>query len=302
MPTREQFLSDIRGDNVEQRFAAWRSAAEMDASILSELGKIAATASSPGVAKAAREAMQTLVNSVGKEPGPKRAEVVRELLALASGDAPVPLRGLALRLLSLIAGEDSVPAVAKWLTHADLGEEAVFCLERIPGAASLQAISSAYRNVNDSFKPRILAALGHRGAAEAVAICVEAMRSPNREIALAAAKAYGRIGKKSTAAVRWPDSTPLSEWQKIEHADSLLRFADAQREEGNNAEAMRLYKQALARPEPHLQSAAVIGIARIGTGEAAAAVFPLLQSKNRRVRITAEKAWNGMARSAAAKA
>jgi HEAT repeat protein len=302
MPTREQFLSDIRGDNVDQRFAAWRSAAEMEASILSELGKVAATASSPGVAKAAREAIQTLVHSVGKEPSPKRVEVVRELLALASGDAPVPLRGLALRLLSLVAGEDSVPAIAKWLTHADLGEEAVFCLERIPGAASLQAMSSAYRNVNDSFKPRILAALGHRRAAEAVAICVEAMRSANREIALAAAKAYGRIGKKSTAAVRWPDPTPLSEWHKIEHADSLLRFADAQREEGNNAEAMRLYKQALGRPEPHLQCAAVIGIARIGTAEAAAAIFPLLQSKNRRVRITAEKAWSGMARSAAAKA
>ncbi len=302
MPSKEQFLTDIRSDNVEQRFAAWRSAAEMEANIIPDLGKIAATASSPGVAKAAREAMQTLVNSLGKEPSPKRAEAVRELLALASGHAPVPLRGLAFRLLSLIAGEDSVPAIAKWLTHAELGEEAAFCLERIPGASAIQALTAAYRNVNDSFKPRILAALGHRRAAEAAPICVEAMRSPNRDIALAAAKAYARIGKKSAVAVRWPDPAPLPEWQKLEHADSLLRFADAQREEGNHAEAMRLYKQMLTRPEPHLQCAAVIGIARIGTGEAAAAIFPMLQSKNRRVRITAEKAWNGMARSAAAKA
>jgi hypothetical protein len=77
--------------------------------------------------------------------------------------------------------------------------------------------------------------------------------------------------------------------------DSTLRYADLQAKEGDAAEALRLYKIALDRPEPHWQCAAVIGLARMNTPDAALAIFPKLKSDNRTVRITAENAWKRMA-------
>lgn len=295
----EKFLSDIRSDNADVRFAAWRSAGELDPQVIPALGKLAAS-ENPGVAKAAREALSTIVHSVGRQTGAsRRAAVVKGLLELTGGEYPPPVRGSAFRLLSLVAGEDSVPAISKSIQQADLREEVVFCLERIPGAAALRVLQASYREAGDDFKPRILAALGHRRSEEAVGLCLEAMRSSNKEIAVAAVKAFGRIGKKPGGTLRFPDSSGLSDWQKIDHMDSVLRYADAQVKQGNHAEAMKYYRVALDRPEEHWQCAAIIGISRMGTAEAASTIFPKLSSSNRVVRITASNAWKGIASSAA---
>jgi HEAT repeat protein len=287
MPTKEQFLSDIQSDSPDTRFAAWRAAGEVDPEVIPELGRLAAS-ERPGVAKAAREALQTLVHA-------RQGAVAKQVLTLTGTAYTLPVRALAFRLLSLIGGEDAVPAVARFLRDTELREEAVFCLERIPGAVSIKALAGAYKDVPDDFKPRILAALGHRRAAEALPLVTEALRSPNPEIALAAVKAYGRIGKKPASPPRLPDPASLGEWEKIEHMDSLLRWADVQVREGNHADAMKIYQTALARPEEHWQCAALIGIAKMGTAEAATAIFPKLKSLHPKVRITARQAWQSLA-------
>ena len=295
MADKEKFLSGIASQDADTRFAAWRQAGEVSADVIPQLGKLA-DSSNPGVAKAAREALTTMTHSVGKDPAaPNRPAVVQGLLGLTSAAYAAPVRAHAYRLLSGIAGEDSVPAIAKGLADAELREEAVFCLERIPGPAANKALAAAHKDARDDFRPRILAALGHRRAEEGVPLCVEAMRNSNRDLALAGLKAWGRIGKRAASMPRTPDTAGLSDFQKVEHMDSLLRYADAQVKQGNPGEAMRLYKTALDRPEEHWQCAAIIGIAKIGTPEAAVAIFPKLKSPDRKVRITARKAWDGMA-------
>ncbi len=295
MATEKEFLEAIQSDDADVRFAAWREAGEQPASVIGELGKIAAS-DNPGVVKAAREALTTMTHSVGKETGgAKRGAVVKGLLSLTESGA-MPVRALAYRLLSNIAGEDSVAAIAKQIGNADLREEVVYCLERIPGNVPIRALVDAYPNAADEFKPRILMALGHRRAGEAVALCVEAMSSANKEISMAGAKAFGRIGKKPATAPPHPDEAGLSDWQKVDLMDSMLRYADGQVEEGNAADAMHVYEAALNHAEEHFQCAAIIGIAKIGTPEAAAAIFPKLESDNSTVRITASKAWRGMAK------
>jgi HEAT repeat protein len=204
-------------------------------------------------------------------------------VATASSYA-TPVRAQALRLVSLIGSDDVIPPLLKLFASPELREEAIYAVERIPGAAASKAIASAYASAPDDFKPRILAALGHRRAAEGVPLAAAAMKSANKEIASAGAKAYGRIGK-ATAGVR----LPAGEW------DSRLRYADAQVATGNHAEAMPHYKAALEAPEEHLQCAAIVGIARMDTAEGASTIFPKLKSSNRNVRITAEQAWKRMA-------
>jgi len=201
----------------------------------------------------------------------------------------------ALRLLSVVAGEREVPWIARMFADATLREEAVYAIERIPGEASNGALVAAYKTAPDDFKPRILAALGHRRAGSAVELCAEAARSPNKQIAAAGVRAFGRIGRRAAGAIRTPDEKTLSDWERVDQIDSLLRYADAQVKDGNAAEAMRVYRTALDRPEEHWQCAAIIGIAKIGTAEAAAAILPKMKSGNRNVRITASNAWKRMA-------
>jgi hypothetical protein len=295
MPDDQKFLADIQSDNADTRFAAWRAAGSVSAAVIPQLGRLAAN-EKPGVARAAREALTTMAHAVGKDlQDKKRPEVVKGLLELTGSGYALPARVLALRLLSGIAGEDSVPAIAKWIQTPELFEEAVYCLERIPGEASVKALMAAYPAARDEFKPRLLAALGHLRARAAAGLCAEAMKSSNLEIAVAGVKAYGRIGVKAAPPPKYPEPKTLSEWQRIEEMDSLLRYADAQVEAGNAADAMAIYKTALAREEEHWQCAAVIGLAKIGTPEAAAAILPKTKSTNRTVRITAANAWKSMA-------
>jgi HEAT repeat protein len=197
-----------------------------------------------------------------------------------------------LRLLSNIADEDSVPAIATYLTSPELREEAVFALERIPGHASVPAIMTAYKSAPAEFKPRLLAALGHRKAQEAGPLVAEAMRSSDKDIAFAATRAYGRIGAK-------PAVTPAPEtftgWQRNEYMDSMLRYAEAMLKQGNSADAISIYKTALASPEEHWQCAAIIGLAKVGNAEATAAILPKLKSDRPKVRIAAQQAWRRIA-------
>ncbi|MCC7175838.1 MAG: hypothetical protein IT159_11640 [Bryobacterales bacterium] len=295
----QQFLTDIQSDNADVRFAAWRRAGEVSPAVIPQLGKQAG-AGDPGKAKAAREALTTMTHSVGKDPAsPNRAAVVKGLLELAGPGSPNPVRVHAIRMLSNIAPEDAAPAVAAWIQTPELAEEVTFCLERMPGNAPIKSLLAAYKNVKDEFKPRILAALGHRRAKEGVSLCVEAMRSPNRDIAVAAVKAFGRIGVKPAAAPKYPDTKGMTEWQRIDQQDSLLRYADAQAREGNAAEAIAVYKSVLSSPEEHWQCAAVIGLAKAGTAEAAALILPKLKSDDPKVRITAQNAWKSMAQTKA---
>ena len=295
-PASDKFLADIRNANADVRYGAWSRAGEMDPEVIPQLGTLL-TADQPGVRKAAGEALKNIVHSVGKEPGgARRAAVLRQLIALAGDGQPAWVRTVALRHLSLIGGDETVPVAAKLLRNGELQEEAAFCLERIPGSASTAALMSALPQAGDAFKPRILAALGHRRAEEAADLCAAAIGSKDIDIAMAGMKATARIGKKPTVEVKPPNYDALSGWQKVEYTDSILRFADDQVRRGATQDAVKHYRDFLNRPEEHLQCAAIIGLSKTNTPEAASLIFTKLKSDNNNVRITAAKAWAAMAK------
>lgn len=273
MQNTAKFMADIASNDADVRFAAWRSAGSMPPSVIPELGRLL-TSSNPGIAKAAGEALTTMTHSVGKDPAdPRRRGVIQGLLGLTS-------QPLAFRLLSLVAAESDTPAIARHLSDPKAREEAIFCLERMPGTAPLQAIVAAYSSAPDDFKPRLLAALGHRRAPQGVPLCVEAMKSSNAEIAAAGARALGRIGAAPASPIAWPAAA----------FDAQLRYA-----EHRPGEALGIYRGLLARPEEHIQCAALAGLGRIGSPQAAALIHPHLNSQVRNVRLTARQAWQSIA-------
>ncbi len=311
----DKFLADIKSDDAETRLAAWLIADQMDPEVIPALSALQVS-KKPGVRKAAAEALNHVVHSVGKELDPaalranrgrpnapdeqnKRQRVVQGLLGLLDGKRHEDEKVSALRHLSLVADVDSVAAIAKLVHDGRLREEVVFCLERIPGKTAEEALLAALDGAADEFKPRILAALGHRQADEAMGACLAAMKSSDTTIAMAGMKAAARIGVPAAGDIQLPDYDSLSDWRKIEYDDSLLRYADALLARGDSEHASGLYRGALNREEEHLQCAAIIGLAKIGTAEAAAAIYPKLSSDNNAVRITAQKAWAAMSKRAA---
>ncbi len=310
----DKFLAGIRSDDEDANYAAWSTAGQVDPSVIPALAELL-TAKQPNVRKAAEEALKNIVHAVGKvidasrlganagrpdDPGrmdPRQA-VVMHLHSVISGKGSQTAKVTALRHLSLIGTTDDIGKVAPLLHDAQLREEAAFCLERIPGKASEEALLAALPAAADEFKPRILAALGHRQADEAAGAAIGSMGSADATIAMAGMKAWARIGTSGGMNVTFPDRDGLSEWQKIEFDDSQLRYADAQLARGNMAEARSIYMEALMRDEEHLQCAAIIGLAKVGGPESAAAIYPKLSSSDRKVRLTARQAWKGLAGSA----
>jgi hypothetical protein len=217
--------------------------------------------------------------------------VIRQFLTVLQNNRAEMVKAQLLRQLSLIGGDETVPVAAKFLKDPKLREEAAFCLERISGAAADAALAGAMAGAPDDFKARLLAALGHRRSETGIPQAAQAMQSSNKELAIAGAKAWGRIGKRTAAPVKLPERAGLTEWQKTELLDSQLRFAEAQAANGNAAEAITLYKGFLDEKEEHWQCAALVGLSKIHLPEAAMAIYSKLKSRNPRVRITAIKAW-----------
>ncbi len=307
----DKFLEGLRSDDEDANYAAWSAAGDVDPSVIPAVSALL-TSKKPNVRKAAEESLKNIVHSVGKaidprslganagrpdDPGrmDRRQQVVMQLRSVLDGKTHQTEKVTAMRHLSLIATSDDVPKIASFISDPELREEAAFCLERIPGKSSEEALLVALQSAAEDFKPRILAALGHRRADEAVGACAEAMSSPNAEIAMAGMKAWARIGTDPGTEVDFPERDSLSGWQDIEFDDSMLRYADGRLEKGDPEEAASIYREALDRDEEHLQCAAIIGLANIGTAEAAAAIFPKLRSDDNTVRITAHQAWERLA-------
>ncbi len=308
----DKFLAGIRSDDENANYAAWSNVADVDPGVIPALCELLVS-KKLNVRKAAEEALKNFVHSVGKTIDPRsfganigrpddpgrmdrrQLVVMHFLVVLEESKRHGTERATALRHLSLIATTDDVDRVAAFIHDPHLREEAAFCLERIPGKAAEEALLKALPSVSDDFKPRILAALGHRMAEEAVGACIEAMGSADPDIAIAGMKAWARIGLSDGSKVPYPALDGLSEWQRIEFGDSLLRFADGQLQAGNADEAMEIYLDALARDAEHLQCAAMLGLGKIASAEAAAAIFPRLSSSNNTVRITARQVWSRLA-------
>ncbi len=307
----DAFLDGIQSDDEDANYAAWSSAGSVDPSVIPALAKLL-DSDKLNVRRAADEALKNMVHSVGKvidaaslsanagrpdDPGrmDRRQAVVVQLHSVISGDGTQNSRALVIRHLSLIGTTDDVGKIAPLLRDADLREEAAFCLERIPGKSSEEALLASLPVVDGDFRPRILAALGHRQADEAAAACEDAMRSDDPTEAMAGMKAWARIGASTGSAPDFPEQASLTGWQMIEFDDSMLRYADAQADRGNPANAEEIFLKAIGRDEEHLQCAAIIGLARLGTAAAAAAIFPKLSSDDNTVRLTARQAWSRLA-------
>ncbi len=285
-----KFLGDIMSHDPGVRYQAWIRAGEMSSEIVPQLGHLL-NADDPGIAKAADEALRVHVHrSTAEWDSEKRKSVMRALLGLVQGKFSRKTRVTALRHLSLVGDGEAVPSIAPLLSDESLREEAVYCLERISGVESTLALMDAVKGAPDEFKPRIIAALGHRRDKPAADLLASMMGSPDTAVAIAAIKALARIGTKVEGEFELPEFSQLSKRDKAAYVDSWLRYLDAQVEKGETAAAEKIYTYLLNNAEEeHYQCAAIVSLGKIQTPGAVSAIIPKLQSELNTVRTVAKQ-------------
>lgn len=286
----EPFLAGVQSGDPDIQLAAWKEADKQGAAAIAPLSKLL-TSDNMSIAKTASQSIMKIVHSVGQtKDNPARKEVIRSLIELLKLESKVA-QTLAFRALSLLADSDSVAVIAPFLGDADLREEAVFCLERIPGEAAIDALIDGAGKVPDEFKPRVFAALGHRKAEKAVPAIENYMQSANSDLAITAADAISRIGVTPQADP--PAEEKLSPRQKSKLLDCYLRFCDARIAKGDFDFAQGYLLQFLSRQdegvEEHALCAAIISVAKIDKPEITAAIVRQLERPLYIVRDTAVK-------------
>jgi hypothetical protein len=199
-----------------------------------------------GIESAAIWRLREYVEARKNDPS-GRAACETALLAFVRGTATPAGRNVAARHLRVIAGDTAVPALETMLADDRTVDVALYVLQPMPGAAAESALIRALTVAPGAAKTAVIAALGERRLAGAVAGLRDLLRQP--AYAAAAATALGRIGGDAAAAALEAAFASASGELKIVVAASMLTCAERCLTAGASATAARLY-QAVLGPKP----------------------------------------------------
>jgi len=161
----DELIARIRDESDEVRTDAWLSAGDVGAPAVKPLATVMAD-DAPEIARAAKRGLWKVVRHGGR-PGAdaERKAVTAELIPLLADGQSGPVRREVVWMLSEIGGDESIGPIASILSNNALREDARMALERIPGAASIEALEAALDAASDDFKPNIAQSLRQRGVA-----------------------------------------------------------------------------------------------------------------------------------------
>jgi len=213
-------------------------------------------------------ALEEMVHAAGR-PG---AEADREALSkaiaakLGAGTAKVA-RVWLLKNLQFIGREECVEAVAKLLEDpdAELRDCARRALAHNPTAKAGDALRKALGGAKDSaWRVALLNALGDRREAASIRLVAEFADVSDEAVAVAAAKALGKIGGMDAAKILFPAKEKAGAKVKPAMADALLACAEGLAAGGNKTDAEKIYRELRDPAEPSIvRDAAVRGLAAL---------------------------------------
>ncbi|MGA2798595.1 MAG: HEAT repeat domain-containing protein [Thermoguttaceae bacterium] len=190
-----------------------------------------------------------------------RKDLETRLTTVLLTDAPRPAKDFTCRMLSEIGSADCVPALADLLSDQDLSHMARYALERIGGPESVKAMRDALPKVSGALKAGMIESLGARRDGASVDVLAVLAGGPDKTLAFAAINALGKIGTPEAAKSLGDivKNTP-AELKPIA-ADACLVCAQRLSAEGNNVQAMLLYKGLSGEDQPkYIRLAATRGL------------------------------------------
>ncbi len=156
MSDSKELIEQIKSADVNVRYAAWNNAGAAGAAAVIPLADQMAVPDRD-MAKAAKEAMHRVVHFAARPYGAQAGRAVAAELekVAAQPERPRIVRVETLKWLALVGDNDSIPALVKLLQDPVVREDARLALERIPGDASLAALTDAQKTASDDFKSNL---------------------------------------------------------------------------------------------------------------------------------------------------
>lgn len=160
--TVDELLAKIKNTDDAVRGPAWQNAGPIGAPAVVPLAEIMADPDFE-IARSAKRAIEKIVRYAGR-PGaePERKAVQAELVKLLK-HSRLDVRRHAVWMLSEIADDDAVDAMATLLADPDAREDARCALIRLPGEKATRALWQAMENAPEEFKFALADALRARG-------------------------------------------------------------------------------------------------------------------------------------------
>jgi len=222
-------------------------------------------------------------------------ELETRLLQFLRSNVTTGGREIALRELSLIATEASIPQLSRMLTQAETAEMARFALARIPGPAADDALRAVLAKSTGTARIGIINSLGSRRDARSVAVLQPLLLTGEPGLRAAAAGALSQIANQSAldalAAAR-AKSTGLPR-QRITEAYLFCAGQFAAR--GETAAALKAYKDVLAAEDPTMiRIAALNGLTAHDGKNAIPVLSAELGSSNSGLQVTAIRLLGGL--------
>jgi len=225
-----------------------------------------------------RKPLTTIENAIRAASDAERQTIERKLLgALANPQATYGCKQFVCRMLRRIGTEPCVPALSALLGDAKLSHMARFALQSLPTPKAGEALRTALRQTAGDRRIGIIASLGFRRDAQAVAPLATLAASPDQATASAAITALGQIATTDAVAALQKVTPPQA--LAIRHADALLACADTMALTGNKPPAAAVYRQMAGEGNPtFVRVAAFRGLVLTEGEKAIPTILPLVRS------------------------
>jgi len=192
-----------------------------------------------------------VMQSFGQTVVPATKQHVDKLIAVLKSDASHKEKADACRLLALVGTKDAVAPLAALLGDEKLSHMARYGLEPILDPAVDEALRDALGKLKGRPLAGVIGSIGVRRDVEAVEPLAKMLRSPDDQVAQAAARALGKIGNRSAARVLQRALPNVSAANQLAFCEGLFRCAEALAADGNRDQAIEIYDQMRKLDAPH---------------------------------------------------
>ena len=165
----------------------------------------------------------------------------RKLIAILQADAPPQDKAIPCKQLAIYGNKDAVPALAPLLSDKDLASWARIALEAIPGPEADAALRASLPKLQGDLLIGAINSIGVRRDAKAVDALATKLREADGGIAAAAAAALGNIGGAQAASALGQALSDASKQTVAAVAEGCILCAEQFLEDGQFAEATKLY-------------------------------------------------------------
>lgn len=185
----------------------------------------------------------------------------------------------AYRDLRQAGGLDAIPAIAAGLHNEKESHLARYALQGIPFPEAGAALRDALNGAPEAVLPGLLASLGARREASAVALIQPLINHANPDIAKAATGALGRIASPEAVAVLLEALT--ADPQRVDVGEGLLAAGQVLTDEKAHKEAATIFRVLRGKDNPDfVRVGAYYGLAKAAPGKTPARVLKSIQGKD----------------------